>query len=175
MIDAYLKRSRIRMLESYSDDAAYRKALRFLTRFSPNRPELWRIFIHPKEKLRVGYGIRFGRYDRYVSADELEKMEDQQAKRYLWGYRVNEEKVEMSLSELIGRIPIDLTHLKEVKPLPDLRGFPCPKHKVCKGYLFYSYQRPRDTDLGWEGMVVIMERSEGKWYVAGILHDRWTI
>jgi hypothetical protein len=174
-IEEYLKRSRIEALKGYSDDAAYQRALKFLNFFSSYYSEPWYAYIHPTEGVRIGYETRFGSYDRYVTPETLERMEDQYPKRYLWGYKANEEKVEMSLFELIRQMPIDLTRLKEVKALPDLRGFPCPKHKECRGYLFYSYGKAREVDLSWEGLVVIMERSEGKWYVAGILHDRWTI
>jgi len=174
-VNAYLVRRNIQTLSGFSDDPGYQKALRFIQAYTPERPEEWSRYIHPERGVRVGYETCFSKGDRVVFPPVIEQMEKERHQTYVWGTAVNDEKVVMSLYALFKWMEPDLGHLKEVQILPSLRGFPCPQGSKCKGYVFYSYEKPRESDFSWQGMVVIMEKRGDKWYVAGLLHDRWTI
>ena len=175
-IEDYLRAKSIRAFSTYSKDPAYQRAFLFLQRFDLFWVENMLPFIHPQRGLRVGYQTHFSGYDRVVFPKELKRMEKQREKRYFWGYEnATGEKIYKSLYDVLWEMTPDLSTLKEVQPLPDLRGFPCKRGQVCKGYVFYSYEKPRDIDFGWQGLVVIVEQIEGKWYVVGVLRDRWEI
>jgi len=174
-ISDYLRRRGIERVSHFSSDPAYLKALDFVKRYDPHWLENMIPFIHPKEGMRIGYGTHFTTWDRYLFPYQLKHEEELRHKKFLWGYQTNEEKVVMSIYNLMLWLVPDLASLKEVQSLLSLRSFPCTGNDICKGYVFYSYDKPRDLDFSWTGTVVIMKKIDGKWYVAGVLHDRWTI
>lgn len=174
-IDDYLKRRGVKRVSHFSSDPAYLKALDFVKKYDPFWPENLAPFIYPKEGLRIGYDTHFTSRDRHLFLAHLKHLDDAHPEKFLWGYQVNDERVDMSMLEMLKWLQINLALLKEVAPLPDLRGFSCPDGAECKGYVFYSYDKPREIDFGWEGMVVIVGKIDGKWYVLGLLRDRWTI
>jgi len=161
--------------KGFSSSPAYQNALNFLQLFNPEWPENIIKFIDPKRGLRVGYHTYFTKRDKEVSCSEIATMERDRMRRYRWGKEVNEKEVEMSLYALLYLLKPDLTKFKEVRTLPSLRGFPCEKGEQCKGFVFYFYEKPREVDLSWTGLIVIMRKRGTTWYVAGILRDRWTI
>jgi len=174
-VEDYLTRRGIERVAHFSSEPAYQKALAFIKAYDPHWPEKIEPFIHPQKGLRVGYDTHFSTWDRYLLPSQLKQIEETRQEKFLWGYKVNEEKVVMSLYALMMWLAPDLGSLKEVQSLSSLRGFPCAENDICKGYVFYSYDKPRELDFSWMGTVVIMKKINGKWYVAGLLRDRWTI
>ena len=171
----YLRIRSIQKLAAFSNDPAYQKALSFIQQYNLIEAENMIPFIHPQKGMRVGFHTHFSVYDRVIFPKEIRYMGKQRDKTYLWGYTVNEEKVVLSLYDLLLGMELDLYTLKEVQELSELRAFPCQEGTEYRGYVFYSYEKPRDIDFSWQGMVVIMQKIDDRWYVAGVLHDRWMI
>ena len=82
----------------------------------------------------------------------------------------------MSLYDYMLKLAKPLNDISKIEKLKTLKGFHCPSGMKCKGYeVFWIHERSETKEYDWQGLVVILEKYQGKWYVAGLFRDRWTI
>ena len=86
--------------------------------------------------------------------------------------------IRMTLHEyftLLTRKPAAITRI-DAPCKQNIRSFAVKHHGrlTCREARWInSHSQTRDYD--WLGLVVVMEQYRGKWYIVGLMHDRWTI
>ncbi|AKF24665.1 hypothetical protein YH65_04145 [Sulfurovum lithotrophicum] len=176
-IEDYLKEKALKTLRSKYDDSAYQKAVYFIRDFDVMWPEKISKYMHSNIGLQVSYRTCFGKESRLFTDHEIYTMEKNRSRVLFWRHTEGRgDKIYKSLYDVMKSMQLPVSEINQVKPLTSLRGFPCPKHRQCKGYAFLHINEDSDTkEYDWQGLVVILEKYQGKWYIVGLLKDRWTI
>lgn len=135
-------------------------------------------FMHPKKTITLSYSTHFLRKnDKTFKRADFVNLEKSRYKKLYWGRDENsEEKIYMSLYNYMKKLkkPHFYETMKVMK-LKNLKGFTCLSKK-CVGYEILWQNNHTQTDAqDWHGVVVILEKYQGKWYIVGLLRDRWTI
>ena len=175
-IEDYLQKKRLNQLQKRSGDPAYQSMLAFVKRYDIHWPENIAKFIHTQFGIRLSYHTIFDIGDKLFYPQNIRDIDKTRNKKLFWGYTDGKgDEVRMSIYDFLATLPHDIETIKEIKTLPDLKGYKCPAGAVCKGYELLWYDKPIEEDHSWEGLVVIVQQYQGKWYVVGLLRDRWTI
>ncbi len=133
--------------------------------------------IHPKKGVRMTWNTYFDvRGDILFTRSDIKRYIKNPSKKIFWGYTDGKgDEVYLNLRDYMLKLtkPIDINRVEE---LTNLKRFNCSLKHQCKGYeLFWINEKPEKTYQDWQGLVVIVEKYQGKWYVVGLLRDRWTI
>ncbi len=175
-IDDYLENRRLKVFADQTQNEAYRVLLTFMKTFSHLEPQTIAAFVHPTAGLTLSYYTAFGRGDKHFTAEQIRKINVLSEDKQFWGYTDGKgDAVYMTLYDFLSFLPHETEHIREIKPLKALKGFHCAKNAECQGYEVLWYDKPREEDLSWKGLVVILQKYQGKWYVTALLKDRWTI
>jgi len=60
--------------------------------------------------------------------------------------------------------------------LPSTKHFPLTGSQPRQGIEYYwTKPRSKTKEYDWQGLVLILERYHGRWYLIGMMRDRWTI
>jgi len=136
-------------------------------------------FMHPKKGITMTWNVRFGGKDDIdFGVNEIKEMEKNRQKKIHWGRTCGKgDPVYMSLydyMQLLTKRPFN--EITKITKLKDLKGYTCPHGSVCRGYEVFWINKDSETrEYDWQGIVVILEKYNDKWYVVGLLRDRWTI
>ena len=175
-IDDYLQNRRLKQLSAKTESESYQTLLKFLKTFSRLEPKTIAAFVHPTAGLTLSYYTVFGRGDKHFTAEQIRQIDVLSEHKHFWGYTDGKgDAVYMTLYDFLAFLPHDTEPIREIKPFKVFKGFHCAKNAECQGYEVLWYDKPREEDFSWQGLVVILELYRGKWYVAGLLRDRWTI
>jgi len=134
-------------------------------------------FMHPKKGITMTWYVSFGDRDNTFNYRQIKKMKQYRHKKIFWGRTYGKgDKVYMSLYEYMqGLTGHPYKKYTKIKKLNNLKGFTC-KGAKCTGYEVLWINEHSDTkEYDWQGTVFILEKYHGKWYIVGLLWDRWTI
>ena len=82
----------------------------------------------------------------------------------------------MSLYSYFKILTRPIRAITKVEKLKNLKGFENHSSTNQIGYEVFWINEKSDTkEYDYLGLVVILEEYLGKWYVVGLLRDRWTI
>ncbi len=159
-------------------DSALEKKVRdvvsALNRLKDGSTNAFAAYVHPLKGVTMTWYTHFG-YNRHFSRTEIEKAQKNQNNALYWGTREsNGEAVRMSLLDYMRMLSRPLLDMTKIEKLQDLKGFQCDKTQTCKGYEVRWMVDPKVSN-DWLGLVIIFEKYRGKWYVVGLLRDRWTV
>ena len=134
-------------------------------------------YIHPQNGIVLCSSSHFSPQNiKILKREEFKKVEKTRDKKLFFGYDdAKGDKIYMNYFDFFEFLDLSSIHIKEIKKLKDLKGYDCPKNSTCKGYELFWYDDPRDKNLNWKGIVFILEKYQNKWYVVGLLKDRWSI
>jgi len=141
----------------------------FFENFDVKHPSKIAKYIHPKLGVMVAFDTHFISKDKIFTSFEIETMDD--VLKILWGYEVNEEPFNATLYGFLKTFK-STKPLKEINKLDTTKGFGCDK---CIAYEFLQYDKAPELDFSWQGMVIVLKRYDDRWYVVGLLKDRWSI
>lgn len=133
--------------------------------------------IHPKKGVVMTWNVSFGRKEDIIfTKSDIKRYIDNPSKKIFWGYSNGKgDKIYLSLNDYMSKLtkPIDISKIEKLK---NLKGFHCSPKSECKAYeVFWIDEKSKTKDYDWQGLVVILEKYHDKWYVVGLLRDRWTI
>ncbi len=133
--------------------------------------------IHPKKGVIMTWNISFGgKEDIVFTKSDIKRYIDNPSKKIFWGYSNGKgDKIYFSLNDYMSKLtrPIDISKIEKLK---NLKGFHCSPKSECKAYeVFWIDEHSKTKDYDWQGLVVVLKKYHDKWYVVGLLRDRWTI
>ncbi len=136
--------------------------------------------MHPNKGIVMTWNVGFGgKEDLTFTHNDIRDCIDNRSTKIHWGYTSGKgDEVRMSLYAYIQKLtkPLNYFKISKVKRLKNLKGFHCHTGSQCKGYeVFWIDESSKTKEYDWQGLVVILEKYQGKWYVLGLLRDRWTI
>jgi hypothetical protein len=179
-IQDYLREKRLNVLMGKDNDIVRHRAIAFVEVLSSN--PLWSenilSYIHPKKGVIMTWNVRFGgEKDMQFGYSAIKNMEKNREQKIDWGQTFGKgDDVLMSLYDYIKMLTRPVMAISKVQKLKDLKGFKCAPKSECKGYEVFWIDKDSDMkEYNWQGLVVILEKSQNTWYVVGILRDRWTI
>lgn len=137
-------------------------------------------YIHPKKGVVMTWHVLFGgKEDLTFTQSDIKNLEKNRSKKNHWGYTYGRgDEVRMSLYDYIQQLtkPLKYFKISKVKRVRNLKGFHCPTRSQCKGYeIFWIDENSKTPEYDWQGLVMVLEKYQGTWYVVGLLRDRWTI
>ena len=100
-----------------------------------------------------------------------------QNKKLFWGHTyARGDKIFKTLPEYVNAFHREKSKVTKIVPLQMLKGFSSKDQgelKVLEVYWINEHSKTKEYD--YLGMVVILSKYHGKWYIVGLLRDRWTI
>lgn len=177
-IEDYLQRKKLEQLLGQTPDEALEHVLKFTNSINPMWTEKILSSLHPKKPLIMTKNLRFGgKEDLSFSYSDIKNMGKNRKQKLFWGHTYGKgDDVWMSLYAYTDRLIRPLKDITKVEILKDLKGYQCSPTSECRGYELYWIDEISPTkEYDWYGLVVIVERYKDKWYVVGLLRDRWTI
>jgi hypothetical protein len=133
--------------------------------------------IHPELGITLTEMVRFGSKDdiHFSRVSFLNSM--QEKKKLFWGYTYGKgDEIYKTLPAYFNDLHRERKKVTKIVPLDDLKGFPSKKGEVLKSLEVYWINEHSETKVyDYLGMVVILSQYRGKWYIVGLLRDRWTI
>jgi len=155
----------------FGDDPAWRRLTEALWHIDPEHPEALAPYIHPRRGLILSYFPRFApEVDRHFTPEDFVRND---RKKILWGVTEGTgEEIRLSLREFLRTLPRDPDRLRERRRIDIPRKLSC---RTCRAYLLYWYDRPREEDPGWQGLVAVLAPWKGRWYLVALRRDYWTI
>lgn len=176
-IDDFLKKQKSKISSNKRKDSLEKEILHIVSILKRVDTYALSKIIHPKNGIVMTWNVRFGgKEDIRFTRDNIKSLKKSYSKKIHWGYtygRGNE--VRMSLYDYISKLtkPIPIS---EIKKLKNLKGFHCSNVNQCKGYeALWIDKTSKVAEYNWQGVVIIFQKYMGKWYIAGMLRDRWTI
>ncbi|BAF72949.1 SH3 domain-containing protein [Sulfurovum sp. NBC37-1] len=176
-IEDYLREKALKTLRNNYDYPAYQKAVDFVKDFDVMWLEKIAKYMHSNLGLQVLCQTYFGKESRLFTDHEIRMMDKSRSQVLFGGYtEAKGDAIHKSLYDVIDEMELPLIDINCVKVLTSLRGFRCSEHGQCKGYAFLHVNEDSATkEYDWKGIIVIVEKYHGKWYVAGVFGDRWTM
>jgi len=161
---------------SASKNTARARANAFLKALqNHSNPRQLLALVHPKKGIIASAHVYFGKNDVHISHHDFANLNKIGKKQRFWGEDdAKGEAIRMSLNDFLSSLVQSRTPTK-VKQLKEFKGF--KSHGIATiGYEYYwinAHSKTKDYD--WQGLVILLQQHKGKWYVVGILRDRWTI
>ncbi len=134
--------------------------------------------IHPKKGVRMTWNTHFNiRGDTLFRRSDIKRYIKNPSKKIFWGYTDGKrDEVYLNLRDYMIKLTRPINNISKIKKLKNLKRFHCPPKHKCRGYeVFWIDENSKTKYYDWLGLVVIVEKYRGKWYVVGLLRDRWTI
>ena len=131
-------------------------------------------YIHPKYGITVTNKLSFSEVGaKNFSKDSFVKVY-KRGRKLNWGSSYGRgEIVKKSLKTVLNHIIRPINQMSRVKHLNNLKGF--SKFKNLLAYEFFWRGKGADASYSWQGAVVILAKHKAKWYVVGVLRDRWVV
>lgn len=177
-VEDYLQAKKFEQLLGETSSDTLRHILKFTKSIDPMWSENILPYLHPKKNLIMTWNVRFGgKEDHFFDHNEIKNMEKSRKEKLFWGHTYGKgDDVRMSLYTYVESLTRPLRDITKVEELKELKGYECPQKSECKGYeIFWINENSPTKDFDWQGLVVILEKYKGEWYVVGLLRDRWTI
>lgn len=135
-------------------------------------------YLHPLKGITMTWNVRFGgKEDLYFGYSDIKNIEKKRYQKIDWGQTYGKgDDVFMSLYDYMNSLNFPVYDITKIETLKDLKGFNCHSQSECKGYeVFWINNTSETKEYDWLGLVIILEKYQGSWYVVGLLRDRWTI
>jgi len=179
MIQDYLHKKRKHALFKRDKSQVFHRTFEFVERLTSlyNEGQLLP-YLHPKKGIIMTWNVMFGgKADMAFGYSDIKNMEKNRKEKIYWGQTYGKgDDVFMSLYDYMDMLSHPIADITKVEALKDLKGYKCPQGSECKGYeVFWINENSPTKEYDWQGLVVIVEKYKGKWYVVGLLRDRWTI
>ncbi|SFV90850.1 hypothetical protein MNB_SV-4-652 [hydrothermal vent metagenome] len=155
-----------------------RKIVSLLHRLEYGGKDGFAAYVHPLKGVVMSWHVHFGgENDIRFKREDIQNIQKRRDQKRFWGYTYGKgDEVYMSLFEYMAKLTKPLNIISQTVQLKTLKGFVCPPQTECKGYeVFWRDENTKTPEYDWQGLVMIFERYQGKWYVVGLLRDRWTI
>ena len=181
VVDEYLRTQKEKTLLGTENDSLRKKVLEIVSLLNGEKyegiDELTE-YMHPKKGIVMTWNVRFGgKEDLTFTRNDIKNIEKNRFKKIHWGYTYGKgDEVRMSLYNYISKLTKPFNTISKIEKLKTLKGFHCPSETECRAYeVFWINESSETKEYDWQGLVVIFEKYRGKWYVVGLLRDRWTI
>ncbi len=135
-------------------------------------------YMHPQKGIVMTGNVYFGgKEDLTFTHSDIKNLEKNRFKKIHWGYTYGKgDEVRMSLYDYMSKLTKHFNDISKIEKLKTLKRFHCPSGMECKGYeVFWINEKSETKEYDWQGLVLIFEKYRGKWYVVGLMRDRWTI
>lgn len=135
-------------------------------------------YIHPVKGLVLTWNVLFGaKDDKHFTIENIVPIRDFDKKKIHWGKTYGKgDDVYMNLYGYFAMLTRPIRDITEIEKLKDLKGFKNNNSVDQVGYeVFWINEKSETKEYDYLGLVVILEVYQGKWYVVGLLRDRWTI
>lgn len=133
-------------------------------------------YVHPLKGVTMNWGTRFlGYSNKNFSYTQIKTLNKHRYQTIYWGSTGgNNMAVHKSLLGYMQMLSQPVSDITKIEKLKDLKGFSSGVKEQCRSYeVFWLAEQKKSND--WLGLVVIFEKYKGKWYIVGLLRDRWTI
>lgn len=165
--------------KSNISDDSYNKALEVTNalRISAGKDKL-AFLIHPTKGVIVTWNVVFGgEVDLGFSREEIRRLEKDDQEKIHFGQTYGKgDDVFMTLHSYLEMLTRPISDISKIEKLKSNKRYTSNDNQERVGYeIFWINEDSRDKDFDWLGLVIILEKYEGQWYVVGLLRDRWTI
>jgi len=133
-------------------------------------------YIHPKRGVTMTYFTHFDNRSKTFNRNQIKNIKQNRHIKIYWGKtETRGDKVYISLYNFMHQLRKEpFKPYTKIKKLNNLKGFTC-KGVKCIGYEALWIGNLKKDSSNWHGVVIILEKYQGKWYIVGLLRDRWTI
>ena len=176
-----LAEKRLQQLRQEDNNSSYKKVISLLENFLPkysNREQAQRIkkIIHPIKGILLTDLVQFeNEYNHTYYQHDF--VENYLSNRILhWGYTYGRgDALKKSLKEYFNGLHKDIKDITRIDAM-GLRSFPCSENRTLEAYEVYWIDEGSDVaEYSYLGLLIIIEEYRGKWYIVGLMRDRWTI
>ncbi len=177
-VDEYLGKQRLKAKGKSFADPAYDTARKMIAALSDKDLSTILSLIHPTRGIRLSERTHFGSNDDKLFTRKLFRTYWKNNQPLDWGHTSGRgDLIQKDLWHYIHELALDPASINHVSKLGNrLRGFPGKGSGTLRGYSFrHTNPHSRRADYDWQGIVVILAPYQGRWYVAGMLRDRWTV
>jgi hypothetical protein len=130
--------------------------------------------IHPTKGVLLTNNVTFAEVNKHFDRVSFERFYNSKRKLY-WGETYGKgDKVYLSLKNYLQR----LTRAKKITKLlkHESESFYFPNAKNTFTYeIKWINENSKTKEYDWLGLVVVMQKYRGKYYIVGLLRNRWTI
>ncbi len=178
LVEQYLRTHKEEKASRSRGNPLQKKIQKIVSLLSSIRANELTKYMHPKKGVVMTWSVHFGGKDDITFTHrDIKNLKKNRLKKIDWGHIYGKgDKVRMSLYDYMAKLAKPLNDMRKIKKLNRLKGFHCPSGRRCKGYeVFWIDEHSTTKEYDWQGLVVILEKYQGKWYVVGLLRDRWTI
>lgn len=176
----YLHQKKLHELERNNHDNLQKRVISFVDDLNNIVHDNENIlpYLYPEKGIVTTWNVRFGgKEDILFGYSDIKNIKKNRYQKMHWGHTYGKgDDVFMSLYDYVSALTRPFKDISKIEALKNLKGFKCPTNSECKGYEVFWLNDNSDTkEYDWLGLVVILEKYQGKWYVVAILRDRWTI
>ena len=133
--------------------------------------------IHPEQGITITEMVRFGSKDdiHFSRTSLMNAMRNN--KKLFWGHTYGKgDEIYKTLSVYFSDLHRERSKVTKTVPLDTLKGFTSKAEESVKGVeVYWINESSKTKEYDYLGMVVILSEYRGKWYIVGLLRDRWTI
>ncbi|MEA1953989.1 MAG: hypothetical protein U9O24_06320 [Campylobacterota bacterium] len=173
---------KLKILYTKDESKAYKTVLEYLRivgqpYFIDNPLVELEKLIHPTKGVTVTDMVRFGdKNEQHYDAKSFLKSLNED-KKILWGKTYAKgEPINKSLKEWVNDAHREMSTISKIEPLKAFKGFPTAGYSGLKAYeVYWINEESKSSRYDWLGLVVLVAENQGKWYVVGLMRDRWTI
>jgi hypothetical protein len=128
-------------------------------------------YIHPKKGILITYNTNFYRTTKHLSRYEFSRYYRSYKKFLLGVHDGSGDNVYLTLKrycKILSRAARK-ARLITKKASAKESGFPHARNAVA------YYAKESQPNPGWKGVLLVLEKYKGKWYLVGLAYYRWTI
>jgi len=145
--------------------------------FKENALEDMEKLIHPTKGVIVTDMVSFEdkSQQHYDAKTFLKTLKDD--KKILWGKTYAKgDLIRKTLHTWIDNAHREMSSITKIETVKGFKGFATAGYSGLKAYEVYWINEDSESkEHDWLGLVVLVSEYKGKWYVVGLLRDRWTI
>lgn len=134
--------------------------------------------IHPVKGVIVTWNVVFGgEADIGFSREEIRRLQKDDQEKIHFGQTYGKgDDVFMTLHHYLEILTRPISDITKIEKLKSNKRYTSNDKQERIGYeVFWINEDSKDKEYDWLGLVIILEKFEGQWYVVGLLRDRWTI
>lgn len=178
-IEDCIARENIKKLSQYNSGLTYDTAMKVAQSLrDPAVGEKLQAYIHPIKGVVVTWNVLFGgKEDKVFSKQDILEVRDWHKDKIHWGHTYGKgDAVVMNLANHLKMFARPIRNITKVEKLKELKGFMQSDNNQRVGYeVFWINEESETKEYDYLGLVVMLEKYQDKWYVVGLLRDRWTI
>ncbi len=132
-------------------------------------------FIHPTKGIIVTNKLSFSEPNSKKFNKRNFAIFYKNGKKLYWGSAyARGNPINMSLKEILN-LKYSINKIDKIKTLDNLKGFKRSNSYKLKDYEFYWKGKGKYANYNWLGADIILAKINNKWYIVGLLWNRWTI